>query len=76
MGGWVQGCEAGREGKQQGWRDGLGKSQIVTHRDRDWTPSYKPQQRSQARLDFGIITLGAWEGGRGSGIRGPGSILG
>lgn len=23
----------------------MGKSQIVTHRDRDWTPSYKPQQR-------------------------------
>ena len=27
-GGGVEGCEAGREGKQQGWRDGLGKSRL------------------------------------------------
>ena len=71
MGGGVEGCEAGKERTQQGWRDGFRKSQIVTHHDRDWAPSYKPQQRSQAHLDSG-----AWEGGRGSGNRGPGSILG
>ena len=63
--------QVGKEG-----RDGVGKGQTVMHCCRDWTLSYRPQQSSQADLDFGTTTLGAWEGGRESGNRDPGSILG